>query len=70
MTREAFQKELSLTREAVQTLIEVQAATGVSAWALGAALAEKAVQVIALHHGKDEALRLLDGLREVVERDG
>lgn len=70
MDAQDFQREMERVRADVQEFVEAQAASGVSAWALAGALGEKAVQVLHHFHGRDEALRLLDGLRALVEAQG
>ena len=64
----AFNDELRRMREGVQAFVEARAEEGVGTWPLAAALGEKAIEILAMHHGRQAAAHLLDGLRETLER--
>ncbi len=68
--QQAYREEIRRMRARVQAFVEAQAAEGAQTWPLAAALCEKALEILVVHHSKDEAHRLLDGLRDVLDRDG
>ena len=66
MSPDDYQKEIQRMRDAVQVFVEEQARSGAQTWPLAAALAEKAIEVLMVHHGKGEAERLLAGLGDAL----